>query len=163
MIQEQSKLKQDGEIDKKPLKSKNQAQLIQAKITSLENEVELLRTRILALENLISNAPLNASSSTQISKSSGTDLTGTIKSLPPNVRQENTASDNKSERQLNEIKSSVMKAVHGDLLNKKHRQRNFVIYFFILLFHQHQLSRYIRIQRFKLGNNVDRNRQDKRA
>ena len=28
---------------------------------------------------------------------------------------------------MNEIKSSVMKAVHGDLLNKKHRQRNLVI------------------------------------
>ena len=113
--------------DKKPLKSKNQAQLTQAKITSLENEVELLRTRILTLENLISNVPPNASSSMQMCQSSGTDLTGTSKSIPPNVRQELSASDNKSERQMNAITSSVMKAVHGDLLNKKHRQRNLVI------------------------------------
>ena len=38
------------------------------------------------------------------------------------------------------------------------------IYLFILLFHQHQLNKYKMVERFNLGHNVDRNRQqDKRA
>ena len=41
--------------------------------------------------------------------------------------------------------------------------RNFIRHFilFILLFHQHSVSQNIKRDKFKLGHNVDRNRQDK--
>ena len=106
-----------------PLKTIKQVQSTQAQLTSLENEVEILRSRIVALENFISSLPLNAPSTMQIMSSSAPIHSDASESLQRNAGHDTSALNNKTARQINEIKSSVMKAVHGDLINKKHRQR----------------------------------------
>ena len=86
------------------------------KLSALEKEIDLLRARISSLESLISTE-----------SSAGTSQSSEINTDTAAPAQSNDHKHSTEQLKINEIKSSVMKAVHTDLLNKKNRQRNLII------------------------------------
>ena len=107
-----------GKASIQPQKLSKQNQITQTKLESLVNEVEQLRARISTLESLISGLSKPVVNNDQSTKINFPNDENT---------QPGTSSVQTTKLPINEIKSSVMKAVHGDLLNKKNRERNIVI------------------------------------
>ena len=114
-----------GKISTQPQNSGKQNLTLQTKLTSLENEVTSLQARISSLESLMTGLTSVRSSKpvAQNSQSLGNPISEDTASPPITSAQGNS----RDHLKINEIKNSVMEAVHGDLLNKKHRQRNLVI------------------------------------